>query len=291
MKKSTLLATTIFSILAANTASAEVSLSGDIQLGIVDKVETAMDGSTFEFGFSAEEDMGNGLTGFMNVLFVHDRADEFADGSSNEESYVGVKGGFGAVTLGTQPDAAGFACGGTDIFNYNGGSACGVGAANDSVENLVAYSNTISGFSFVVAATIDGSNTGGNIGVPAGDHTLFAASYTTGPFQVGAQVTSPDSDLNIDDLTVIGATYTINDIVIGFTLGDNGTDDASAIAVTVPLGGGSLVAAYDSGDAVDDETNIGYMMSLSDNMYAGIEFTSYDVDPDDFMGVYLGMTF
>ena len=93
-----------------------------------------MDGSTLNFGLGMEEDMGNGMTGFFYANFAHDQANEEPAGNIfQDESYIGVKGDFGTVTLGNQPDAAGFACGGTDIVNYNGGAACGQGAFNDSL--------------------------------------------------------------------------------------------------------------------------------------------------------------
>ena len=76
------------------------------------------------------------------------------------------------------------------------------------------------------------------------------------------------------------------------TLGDNGTDNAVALGVTMPMADGELVAAIDSGDAITDETNIGFHKSLSKNMYAGVEYTSFDDDAvDDAIGAYLGMTF
>lgn len=298
MKKTALLATTIASILASSTVAAETTFFGDIQLGVVSMAEVDMDGSTFMFGFDASEDMGNGLTGFMHIELIHDNADKLYPndnpgtddyGIQNDVSYVGIKGGFGQVTLGKQSDAAGFACGGTDLFNYNGGAACGVGAANDNLDNAITYANTMDALSFVVGMTIDGSKDG--VTPLPGDHLLLAAQYAADNFSIGGQLTSPDSDTGADDLLVIGGTFSVNDIVIGLTLADDGTDTATSIGVTVPMAGGELVAAVDTGDSIDDETNIGFHKSLSKSMYAGIEFTTWDVADDDMIGAYLGMTF
>ena len=130
MKRNTLIASAILSILAANTAvAAETTVFGEIQLGIVSQATDDMDGSTLNFGFDMTEDMGNGMSGFVHITFISDNADKQTTGLTNDESYIGVKGDFGQVALGTQSDAAGFACGGTDLFNYNGGAACGVVAA------------------------------------------------------------------------------------------------------------------------------------------------------------------
>ena len=278
--------------MSAPSAFAEATLSGEIQLGVVNKIELDMDGSTFNFGLGMEEDMGNGMTGFFYANFVHDQANEEPAGNIlNDESYIGVKVDFGTVTLGNQSDAAEFACGGTDIFNYNGGAACGQGAFNDSLSNAATYANTFGAATIVVGVTIDGSNTGGANPAP-GDHTIVAFNFEGEGFKIGAQMTSPDSALNIDDWTVIGGTMTFGEIVVGLTFGDGVSADSTVgVGVIIPMAGGELVAAVDTGDGIDDETNIEFHKSLSENMYAGIEFTTWDVDPDDMVGIYLEMTF
>lgn len=290
MKRNTLIASAILSILAANTAvAAETTVFGEIQLGIVSQATDDMDGSTLNFGFDMTEDMGNGMSGFVHITFISDNADKQTTGLTNDESYIGVKGDFGQVALGTQSDAAGFACGGTDLFNYNGGAACGVGAANDNLSNAITYLNTFGAVTLVVGLTVDGAGDGV---VPApGDHTLVAVNYAADNFSFGGQITSPDSDLNMDDLVVLGGTYKVSDIVIGLTFADDGTDTATSVGVTIPMAGGELVAAVDTGDSIDDETNIGFHKNLSKSIYGGIEYTSWDEAPDDMIGVYLGATF
>lgn len=288
--KKTLLSTAILAAMATSSAFAAATVTGEIQLGLVNQTELDMDGSTLNIGIAMEEDMGNGLTGFMSFNFANDAADVNGGGFANDESYIGVKGDFGTITLGNQPDAAGFACGATDIFNYNGAAACGAGAYNDSLDNALTYVKSINALTFVVGMTFDGSNTGTE--PVAGDHTLLAVNFAGEGFSVGAQMTSPDSNSAVDDMFVIGGSMTFNEIVVGLTLGDNGTDNAIGLAVTVPMAGGELVAAIDTGDAIVDETNIGFHKSLSENMYAGVEFTTWDSNAvDDMIGAYLGMTF
>jgi hypothetical protein len=289
MKRISLISSAIAAALAAGTVQAEAEVFGEVQLGVVDQTELDMDGSTLNFGFQMSEDMGNGMVGFLYVEMIHDNADKQTTGVTNDASYVGIKGDFGTVTLGTQSDAAGFACSGTDLFNYNGGAACGTGAANDNLSNAVTYANSFGAMTVVAGMTIDGSDDGA-VPLP-GDHTLVAVNFESDGFTFGGQITGPDSDTGADDLMVIGGTMTFDEIVVGLTIGDNGTDTASAIGVTLPLMGGELVAAVDTGDAINDETNIGFHKSLSKNMYTGVEFTTWDDINDDMIGAYLGMTF
>jgi len=298
MKKSPIIAAAIAATISGSTFAADTSMYGNIRLEVINQTELNMDSHKMIIGYKASEDMGNGMTGFMHIELENDNADEKGTKWDNDLSYVGVKGDFGSVSLGVQNDAAGFACSGTDIFTINGGNACGVGATNGELENSLVYVKGFGDVTVVLGTTLDGDK---NSTHPApGDHMVLAAQYAADAFSVGFQLTSPDSDLNIDDWMVVGGTYTINDIVIGLTLADNGTDGATAIAVSAPLAGGTVKVGFDTGDALDvamgaagdgTATNVEYVKNLSKSVYTGASFTSVDGVDDDQIALWLGMKF
>ncbi|MCP4075511.1 MAG: porin [Gammaproteobacteria bacterium] len=292
MKTSTILAAAIASTIAG-TAVADTSLYGNIRLELVNKTDLNMDSSKLVIGYKASEDMGNGMTGFMHLEMEHDDANKESDGSSakgwtNDKSYVGLKGDFGAVTFGRQGDAAKFACSGTDIFTKKSGQACGVGAINGGVNNALIYTGGTGDLTFIVGATINGSQNEG------GDNTMVGAQYAADNFSVGFQLSAfDDVTRGGENQSVIGGTYTINDIQIGATLADNGNDSATAIALKMPLAGGSFRVGMDTGEdaGVADTTHLQFTKSLSKSVYTGVEFASVDGDDDDMIAAWVGMKF
>ncbi len=325
MKKSTIIAAAIAATISGSAFAADTTLYGNIRLGIENQAELDMNSGKLVIGFKSSEDMGNGMTGFMHLEMEHDRADiEGAGlGWTNDRSYVGVKGDFGQIALGTQGDAAGFACGGTDVFTYNSGSACGVGAVNGNLSNAATYVKGFGDVTLVVGLTIDGSADGTK---PAnGDHKLIAVNYASGAIQVGAQIIMPDSEIVVrsedpvtgvvtesiaKDVTnhmALGGTYTINDIVIGLTYtsgntfagsikAGNGLDDAEtalALAVQFPVAGGKVKVGMDTGEdaGVADTTNVEFAKNISKSVYTGVQYSSVDGVDDDLIAVYLGMKF
>jgi predicted porin len=295
MKKSPIIAAAIAATIAGSAFAADTTIYGNIRLEVVNKTDLNMDSSKLVVGFKASEDMGNGMTGFMHMELEHDDANKESDGSSakgwtNDKSYVGVKGDFGQVTLGRQADAAGFACGGTDIFTKVTGEACGAGAVNGGLDNALVYVGGTGNVTFALGATLNGSQT------EAGDNTIVAAKYAADNFSIGFQMSSfddvPALKGKADETTsVIGGTYNIGEMTIGATMADNGTDNAIAVALKMPLAGGSFRVGVDQGDAVDDTTHLQFTKSLSKSVYTGVEFASVDGDEDDMIAGWIGMNF
>ena len=298
MKKSTIIAAAIASTIAG-TAIADTSIYGNVRLSLRNQAELNMDSSKLIVGFKASEDLGNGMTGFARVELEHDDANAKGSGWDNDLSYVGLKGDFGSVSVGYQNDAAGFACSGTDLFTLNGGNACGVGAVNGGLNNAIVYLGGSDAFSFVLAATINGSQDQG------GDNVIGGLKFAGESFSIGGQVTSLDEVSGDATVMVIGGTLMLGNVQLGLTFADNDTADmntAYAVGLKMPLAGGTFKAAMDTGDALDagvngDGTavNVEFNKGISKSMYWGASFTTIDNDggawADDQVAAWLGMKF
>ena len=283
MKKSPIIAAAIAATIAGSTFAADTTIYGNIRLEVVNQTDLNMDSSKLVVGFKSSEDMGNGMTGFMHMELEHDDANEEVSGWTNDKSYVGLKGDFGQVTLGRQADAAGFACGGTDIFTKVSGQACGAGAINGGLDNALVYTGGTGNVTFVLGATLDGTQD------QAGDNTIIAAKYAADNFSVGFQMTSFDIVRGGESQSVIGGTYTINEMQIGATLANDGNESATAIALKMPLAGGSFRIGMDTGEdaGVADTTHVQFTKSLSKSVYTGVEFASVDGADDDMLAGWI----
>ncbi|MBT3723079.1 MAG: hypothetical protein HOG41_06820, partial [Gammaproteobacteria bacterium] len=119
--------------------------------------------------------------------------------------------------------------------------------------------------------------------------TVIAAKFSADAFSVGVQIT--DADALADPMTVIGGSYKLGDMTLGFTLGDNGTDTGTAIALAMPMAAGTLKVGMDQGDAIaDDATKIQYQQSMGKTMYVGVEATAFEF-ADTYLAGYIGMKF
>jgi predicted porin len=307
MKKTAILATAVATALMAGAAAAESSVYGNIRLNIQSQDQLALESGKLIVGFKGSEDLGNGMAAIYHIEMEHDRADNETGGQTwtNDLSFVGLKGDFGQVTLGVQDDAASFACGQTDIFISNTGVICGAAASNGPLDNAIVYANTFGDLTFVGGITLDGDLTATTPSIasdgsnPApGNHTVVALSYAAGDLQVGFQLTSPDSDLNIDDWMVVGGSYTMDQFTVGFTLADDGNETGTDLTVAIAgVAGGTIKAGIQSGEDLigRDIVNVQYDRNLSKKVYTGVQYSSVDnaagSDPDDLIQAYLGMKF
>ena len=302
--KKTLLVTAVATAMTAGAAQAD--LYGNIRLGLQSADEMDVVSGKLVFGFKGSEDLGGGMALSYGVEFEHDGADEESPGAkaplvitgtstatatisaesgnslSNDKSWVGLSGGFGKVVIGEHSDMAGFACGATDVLYYGTAEGCSLGH-NTSPANAIQYRGGTGDVSFGVAMTQDGS----------GDSdTFFGFQFAADNFSVGMQSWSPEVG---ETATQIGGHYSMGDITLGLTLGDNGADDDNTgtdISVSLPVGAGSvtlLVSVMDADDS--DSTDLLYSASLGNAGYYGVEFNSNDGWDDDVITAFLGTNF
>jgi len=308
MKKVTLLAAAVASVIVSSAAVAgDNSMYGEVRLRAVSQDTLSMSSGKLVIGWKGEEDLGNGMTGFYKLELEHDNAQEEQTGFHNDHSFIGLKGDFGTALIGNFSDFAGWACGATDIFQNHSGEACGVGATNSRLGNSIAYVGGTGAFSIGLGArlnkasgavlpttTIDTNGDTvtldpGSAAVEDSMDTVIAAKFSADAFSVGVQIT--DADADADPMTVIGGSYKLGDMTLGFTLGDNGTDTGTAIALAMPMAAGTLKVGMDQGDAIaDDATKIQYQQSMGKTMYVGVEATAFEF-ADTYLAGYIGMKF
>ncbi len=293
MKKVTLLAAAVASAIVSSAALADNTMYGHMRLRVQSADHLTMQSGKLVIGFKGSEDLGNGLTSLYQLELEHDNAQSEKSGAGaewhNDKSYVGLKGDFGTALIGNFGDFAGWACGATDIFQINSGATCGVGATNGSLGNSVAYIGGAGDLSYGVGLRLnDGTR------APFTDDTMdtvLAVKYAADAFSVGAQLT--DAEDLADPIMVIGGSYKLGEMTIGFTLGDNGNDAATAIALAMPLGGGTFKIGLDTGEdaGVADTTNVMWQKSMSKSTYTGVQFSDVDGATDSQIIGYIGVKF
>jgi predicted porin len=312
--KKLVIASAVAAVMASGTAMSDTTMGGHIRLLLQNQGSMALNSNKLTFDIKASEDLGNGMTGIARVEWENDHADNETTGNHNDLSYVGLKGDFGQLTLGVQDDAAGFACGGTDIFTSNSGNACGVGAVNGPLDNAVVYVKGFDAITLVVGATFDGDLGKGEMvdagptQPDSGNHTVIAVNFDGGMFSIGAQITTPDSDapvlgkagLDISNLTVIGGTVKLGDGTLGLTFADNSLNNdntAMAIAYSMPLAGGTIKIGVDQGDALknaagdDTITNLEFDKDLGKATYVGVQLSDDSRQADSLFQAIVGYKF
>jgi len=289
MKTSTILAAAIAATIAGS-AFADTSMYGKIQLRMNSQEQLGQESGKLILGFKAEEDMGNGMTAFMKLELEHDGANAESQAKvwSNDHSFIGLKGDFGKALFGNFSDFTSWACGATDIFQKNTGDNCSIGATqNGRLGNAIAYVGGADALSYGIGARFNGSQAVAN---DDGTDTVVAVKYAADNFSVGFQLTSPDVG---DAAHVIGGHYMMGEIKLGVSMGNDGNDTATAVAIAMPMAGGSLKVGMHMGEdaGVADTTNLQFDKKLSKAVGVGAQFSSVDGAADDTINGYIHYSF
>jgi len=106
--KKTIVAAAVAALVAAPTAFAEVSISGNMIQEFIndgDDTGTSEDGlesqSAVDIVFSVSEDLGNGMSAFAKI---HTMYDDGAGDQTTADQVVGLKGDFGTIVMGKMED-------------------------------------------------------------------------------------------------------------------------------------------------------------------------------------------
>ncbi|SMX46343.1 porin [Actibacterium lipolyticum] len=277
--KKVLFATTAL-VATAGIASAEVSLSGSAEIGLVggDNIETQFHNDIdVKFDLSGETD--NGLT-FGATIDLDEVGDDCgttvfgaaevctsgdsiaASGAKDEEHSVFISGGFGTVTMGDTDGALDWAM---QEVNLVGGSI-----ADDETAH-------------------DGFN--GNGGLDAAyDGQVLRYDYSFGSFGVAASLETDDSGAG-DPIFGLGVKYDadLGGIGIGFGLGYQAAEDVDVIGVSVDADfGNGFVAGINYSElnsdvAGADDSHMGIGFGYESGAYGvGINYGEYDSGADGF---------
>jgi predicted porin len=214
MKKSILALAVAAALAAPLAAQADTILYGSARVSVDYNDEDPADGywdvvnNDSRLGVQGSEDLGGGLAAIYQMEFGVDLT-EGGNFESNRPKFVGLKGGFGTVTLGTQETPYYHVVGVTDIFNtaksfgetaWLGGTFNGFlrptessgrpsGSLTRQANSLYYLTPDLSGFSAEAMLVMDGSrndSTGTDTGYSDGiDLWNIALKYSNGPFFAG----------------------------------------------------------------------------------------------------------
>jgi len=294
--KKTLIAAGIAAIVAAPTAFADVSVSGQVKYTV--KNQGANDFSPSydnALTFKASEDLGNGLSAFAQITLDTDVTASATGVTDNKDQKVGLKGSFGTFVAGRMEYLTE---GAVSSMMDDGLSSHGENAQLESAltafgrDNAMAYvSPTMNGFHVAVA----GSNAADSNNFTNND---IAAFYDNGPLSIKVSRASVDTTEDYD-VTAVGASYTIGDAKISAMYVEKDFDGSSTdledkiVRLDYKLpGNNSLIIGHKSVDNESstrgDVTSVKLTHSFSKRTAAYIGHRSIDASGTDNVD-YIGM--
>lgn len=249
--KKTLIA--LAALAAAGTAFAQssVTLSGSIQVGVMDTGAAGDTAQVAHLGNGANainintvEDLGGGLRGGFSsqIRYNVTNGDVNSSGAGNAlfhaaNAYVG--GGFGTVRIGKIAEASTcgldpWACGGGAALQAGVGVSALTGAA--TVSNAVSYTTpTINGFSASFQTSLSAAPGVANTGRTNERETLNI-SYAKGP-------------LTLQFLDIKGSGNTVGNLALGGAIAANGTNASTTGIIDAPTKNQAIGGSYNFGFA------------------------------------------
>ena len=206
-----LIAVAIAGALAAPAAIADVAVSGSIRTGVeYTGSEWRVSDNFSRLRFKSSSDLGNGQSAYMNYEFrVHsDTGHINGTGPTQRLSYVGIKGDWGSLSLGSQWST---------LFN-------------------------------TVGTFIDKSHRyGGSANVCIQYRMADSVAFTTqaGPVWLMADAQMNDGGDDLDRAT-IGGTFSVGGASVGAAWQDHGASDCTGVGASMSIGGVSLSGGYTS---------------------------------------------
>ena len=205
-----LIAVAIAGALAAPVAIADVAVSGSIRTGVeYTGSEWQVADNYSRLRFKSSSDLGNGQSAYMGYEFrVNSAQGSIVTGNTQRLSYVGIKGDWGSLSLGSQWST---------LFN-------------------------------TVGTFIDPSNRYGGTGNTCVQYRMKdSVAFTTqaGPVWVmaDAQMSAGGDDL---DRATIGGTFSVGGASVGAAWQDHGASDCTGVGASMSIGGVSLSGGYTS---------------------------------------------
>ncbi|WP_417596901.1 porin [Oceanospirillum sp.] len=275
--KKTLIATAIAGAMSFSVAAqAAPTVYGNIQVVVdVENDNTAADnGSTI--GIKGEEALNNGLTGIYKIEMDVNAAGTKGDNSpfTGDQAYLGVKGNFGTVRVGSMDTVADDLIGDA-IFGeeYVGGEfSAFIDGANREIQQ-VQYSGEFGAVEARASVNLNGKNVDSDLDnavqvgvkVAVAEGVSVAAAFDTYQSAAGVAAT-----LDMGALSA-GASFETQDDV----------DAIVSASGAFNYGMGSVYAIasmFDTGDIDGNRVTAGANYSLADSMYVYAEVVSGDND-------------
>jgi predicted porin len=308
MKKSLLALAVLGAFAGAASAQSSVTVYGKVDMGlgktIASEDKQVRDAAGSRLGFRGVEDLGGGLAAVFGFehRFNPDTGTDATGGSTfwNGYSNVGLRGGFGAVTLGRHYTAA-F----TDIQNqidpFGGdtvaalrgvgiipGSGTGANAAIAKVRVADSIRYDIAAAGFKVAATIaEATQPGCTTACPDRPFSV-AGSYAGGPLFVGFGYENPQGAN--DKIWTLGGRYTFAPVTLraGFSSGTNNASNklrSFLVGASIKVGAaGDILAGYavaknrTTNTDISKRLGLGYRHNLSKRTFLYADFARESVN-------------
>lgn len=226
-------------------------------------------------GVKGSEDLGNGLSAIYQYEFGVDTT-EGGNLNSTRPRVLGLKGGFGTVSIGNQWSPYYNVAGITDVFNSGKSFTNYLGPFRTS-NSLIYTSPSISGLSGQALIQMDGV-----AGEDSADEWQLNLKYENGPFTAGAAYRNVETT-DVDGWTV-GLGYSGGNLSVGLTVEqvDDVADDYYGV-VSYAFGANIIRAAYGQVqvDATDEDINhyaLGFQHNLSKRSRLWVEYIGFNGD-------------
>jgi len=306
MNKSVLIKTAIASaVVAATTAHAvaDTKLYGRFRAGVVctdgvGDTDCGLENRSSRFGIKASNEITDSLTAFGRYEFGVN-LDEGALSNSeatNRLAYVGVKGGFGEISVGSRwSPMYNYIASPVDPLQLLGGTWQDTGYSSTfRVNDSINYKNKLGPANFHVQLKMDD----GDAGSDAIDEYQIGGSFKLGTANIGIayrDITDGNSQIGLHGGTKLGP--------IGFGISYLGTDvdgggdiDQILGMADYGLGGGKKVTLSFGNDSVDngpEPTMIGveyeHKLTKRFRWFAALENTDHDNNTDDTLRYGVGL--
>ena len=264
-----LIAAAVAGALATPVAIADVAVSGSIRTGVeYTGSEWVVADNFSRLRFKASSDLGNGQSAYMGYEFrVNSAQGSLVTGNTQRLSYVGIKGDWGSLSLGSQWSTL-FNTVGTFVDKsnrYGGLGYWGEGGGQYRMKDSVALSTNIGGFSISADAQM-------NAGGDDLDRATIGTNISVGGVSIGAAW----QDHGNADFTGIGASISLAGVGLSAGYSDV-SGSGSGFGINAKIAG--ITVAYEETDSVADANIWGhYAIGLGGGAKAIIELMNDGTD-------------
>ena len=264
-----LIAAAVAGALATPVAIADVAVSGSIRTGVeYTGSEWVVADNFSRLRFKASSDLGNGQSAYMGYEFrVNSAQGSLVTGNTQRLSYVGIKGDWGSLSLGSQWSTL-FNTVGTFVDKsnrYGGLGYWGEGGGQYRMKDSVALSTNIGGFSISADAQM-------NAGGDDLDRATIGTNINIGGVSIGAAW----QDNGNNDFTGIGASISLAGVALSGGYSDV-SGKGSGYGMNAKIAG--IMVAYETTDSVADANIWGnYAIGLGGGAKAIIELMNDGTD-------------
>ena len=264
-----LIAAAVAGALATPVAIADVAVSGSIRTGVeYTGSEWVVADNFSRLRFKASSDLGNGQSAYMGYEFrVNSAQGSLVTGNTQRLSYVGIKGDWGSLSLGSQWSTL-FNTVGTFVDKsnrYGGLGYWGEGGGQYRMKDSVALMTNLGGFSISADAQM-------NAGGDDLDRATIGTNLNIGGVSIGAAW----QDNGNSDFTGIGASISLAGVALSGGYSDV-SGSGSGYGINAKIAG--ILVAYESTDSVADPNIWGnYAIGLGGGAKAIIELMNDGTD-------------